>query len=206
VTPLVRARGAEIGLRTGALRRVQATFTAWTLGLDSELLFVGDAGTTTAGRPSRRDGIEISIDAALRSWLTFDTDLAWSRARFRDADPAGREVPGSVPRVGSLGLATDRDRFLFGSVRMRHLGARPLVEDGSVRSRATTLVNTGGGIRLSKRAALVVDVFNLFDARASDIDYFYTSRLPGEPLAGIDDLHTHPAVPRTVRIGLTLSY
>ena len=75
-----------------------------------------------------------------------------------------------------------------------------------MRSRPTTLVNAGGRVRLSRRAALVVEAFNLLGARASDIDYFYTSRLPGEPAAGIDDVHTHPALPRTLRVALTLSY
>jgi hypothetical protein len=206
VAPLVRARGAEAGIRTGLLPRVQATVTAWMLRLDSELLFVGDAGTTTAGRASRRHGVEISAEAALAPWLTFDADLAFSMARFGDADPGAREVPGSVPRVASLGLATDRDRLLFGSLRMRHLGGRPLTEDGTVRSRPTTLLNAGGGVRLSRRASLVIDAFNLLGARASDIDYFYASRLPGEPAAGIEDVHTHPALPRTLRVALTLSY
>jgi hypothetical protein len=41
---------------------------------------------------------------------------------------------------------------------------------------------------------VAVDVFNLFDAADSDIDYFYTSRLPGEPADGIDDIHTRAAV------------
>jgi hypothetical protein len=39
----------------------------------------------------------------------------------------------------------------------------------------------------------VVETFNLFDANVSDIDYFYASRLPGEPAYGVEDIHTHPA-------------
>ena len=57
VTPLVRARGAEVGVRTVAIRALQPP-SGWTLGLDSELVFVGDAGTTEASRPSRRTGVE----------------------------------------------------------------------------------------------------------------------------------------------------
>jgi hypothetical protein len=52
----------------------------------------------------------------------------------------------------------------------------------------------------------VLEAFNLFDANVSDIDYFYRSRLPGEPLEGVDDVHTHPAIPRTARIALLLSF
>src|SRR5262249_14956062 len=40
VTPLVRARGAEVGLRTVRIRGLQSTVALWYLGLDSELLFV----------------------------------------------------------------------------------------------------------------------------------------------------------------------
>ena len=59
----------------------------WRLALDSELVFVGDAGTTAASRPSRRQGIEWSNFVQLRRWLTLDADLAWSQARFTDGRP-----------------------------------------------------------------------------------------------------------------------
>ena len=61
-------------------------------------------------------------------------------------------------------------------------------------------------MRLSKRLAFIVNAFNLFDNRASDIDYFYRSRLAGEPPDGVADVHTHPAVPRTVRVALQVTY
>src|SRR5690606_11943005 len=88
-TPLVRAKGAEVGLRTSRLRGLHSTVSLWYLGLDSELLFAGDAGTTEAGGPSRRVGLEWTNDARLAPWLTVDADLAFSRARFRDDDRAG---------------------------------------------------------------------------------------------------------------------
>jgi hypothetical protein len=53
---------------------------------------------------------------------------------------------------------------------------------------------------------VVLEIFNIFDADASDIDYFYASRLPGEPAAGIEDVHTHPALPRSARIGVQFQF
>ena len=53
---------------------------------------------------------------------------------------------------------------------------------------------------------LALDVFNLFNAKDSDIDYFYTSRLPGEPAGGIDDFHSHPALPRAARLSLIVGF
>jgi hypothetical protein len=208
VTPLVRARGAEAGIRTVAIRGLQSTISFWTLGFDSELLFVGDAGTTEAGRPSRRSGIELTNYMRPHDWVTLDFDLSFSRARFTDADPAGRRIPGSLDRVISGGFAIDPPEDGDGpiaSFRLRHFGPRPLTADNSVKSGTTSLVNGEIGYRFH-RYLLVGQIFNLFDRQASDIDYFYTSRLPGEPLSGVDDVHTHPALRRTFRLSLQVRF
>jgi hypothetical protein len=206
VTPLVRAKGAEVGLRTVRIPKLQSTFTVWTLTLASELLFVGDAGTTEPSRPSRRTGIEWTNYYRPRRGLTFDADVARSRAQFTDHAPEGRYIPGAVDTVASLGVTVDPTRRVFGSLRLRYFGPRPLIEDNSVRSRDTSLVNGQVGYQLRRGVRIAVDLFNLLNATASDVDYYYTSRLPGEPLEGVDDLHTHPALPRTVRVGLLLDF
>jgi outer membrane receptor protein involved in Fe transport len=206
VTPLVRAKGAEIGLRTVRIRGLQSTVALWYLGLDSELLFVGDAGTTEAGRPSRRVGVEWTNYARLAPWLTVDADLAFSRARFNDDDPAGTHVPGALDRVISAGITCEPTPPLFGSLRLRHFGPRPLIEDASVASRSTTIWNGEIGYRVSSKVRMVLELFNIFDAKVSDIDYFYPSRLPGEPAEGIEDVHTHPALPRSARVAFHITF
>jgi hypothetical protein len=206
VTPLVRTRGAEIGARTVAIPGVQSTVALWHLALDSELVFVGDAGTTSASRPTGRYGVEWSTFAKPLPWLTVDADLAWSRARFTDDDPAGRHVPGAAEKVAALGVTADGGSRVVTSLRWRYFGSRSLVEDDAVRSRPTSLVNGQLGYRLSTRLSAIVDLFNVLDARVSDVDYFYRSRLPGEPLDGIDDVHTHPALPRTMRVMLAVGF
>jgi outer membrane receptor protein involved in Fe transport len=206
-TPIVHARGAEVGLRTVRIPGVQSTVTLGTLGFDAELLFVGDAGTTEAGRPSRRWGIEWTNYARPHPWMTLDFDLSFSRARFTDEDPAGDRVPGALDRVISGGVTIEEpEGGVFGSLRSRHFGPRPLIEDSSVQSKATTLVNGEVGYQFSRHLRLVAGIFNLFDSEVSDIAYFYTSRLPGEPLEGVDDIHTHTVLPRGVRVGLQFSF
>jgi hypothetical protein len=91
-------------------------------------------------------------------------------------------------------------------MRLRYFGPRPLIEDNSVRSRATSLVNLEGGYKFSSRVKVVVDLFNLFNAQDSDIDYYYTSRLPGEPIDGVADVHLHPTLPRTARFSLVVGF
>jgi hypothetical protein len=206
VTPLVRTRGGELGLRTVMIPRVHTTVAVWGLTLDSELAFAGDAGTTEAGRPSRRFGVEWANYYSPLPWLMVDADLSLSSARFTDGDPAGPALPGAVRQVASIGASVGELRRFSAGVRVRYLGPRPLVEDAAVTSRRSTAANVSGGYAITRRARLVVDVLNLLNSRDSDIDYFYASRLAGEPSDGVDDIHTHPVQPRTIRAGMQFDF
>ncbi|MBM40632.1 MAG: TonB-dependent receptor [Acidobacteria bacterium] len=204
--PLVPANGAEIGLRTVRLPGVQSTVALWYLSFDSELLFVGDAGISEASRPSRRLGVEWTNYVRFASWLTGELDLSFSRARFADEDPAGDFIPGALDRVIAGAITVAPNRRVHGSLRLRHFGPRPLIEDASVKSAATTIWNGEIGFNLNERATITVEGFNLLDSDVSDIDYLYESRLPGEPVGGIEDVHFHPSLPRTARVMLNLLF
>jgi len=73
-------------------------------------------------------------------------------------------------------------------------------------ARPTSLINLEAGYTFSKRLKLGVDVFNLLNAQDSDIDYYYTSRLAGEPAGGVADIHLHPTLPRTARVNLIVGF
>lgn len=205
VQPLVRAIGKEIGLRGAWLPNWHTTLALFRLDIDSELLFVGDAGATEASRPSRREGVEWTNHYRPWPWLYLDADFALSRARFTDADPAGSRIPGAVERVASIGAVVEREQGWFSSVRLRYFGPRSLIEDNSVRSNSSVLVNGRLGYRYDKSLTLSLDVLNLFDRKVSDIDYYYESQLMGES-APVADIHTHPAEPRTLRFTLQYQY
>jgi hypothetical protein len=206
VQGLVPTLGSELGLRWAPVPGVVASVAAWRLKVGSELVFVGDAGITEPSRASLRKGIEVSVRWLAMPWLAFDADLSASQARFRDADPAGPFVPGSVSRVASLGVTVQRLGPWSAGLHVRHIGPRPLIEDNSVRSGSLTLADLRIGYRMAPRVDLLLDVFNLADRAANDIEYFYRSRLAGEPAAGVDDRHVHPAEPRTVRLSLRMGF
>jgi outer membrane receptor protein involved in Fe transport len=134
-------------------------------------------------------------------WLLFDADLAWTHARFSDSDPAGDRIPNAVDKVGSV-AATVRDLGPWSaSLQWRYLGTGALIEDNSVRSHSSLTTNLRVNRRLGRQAELTLDVFNLFDRDVNDIEYFYESRLPNEPVP-VADRHVHPAEPRTLRLTL----
>ncbi len=205
VDPLVPATGAELGLRTAAWPGLQLYGALWGLDIDSELLFVGDGGITEPNRASRRYGVELGAFWTPLDWLIVDADYAWAHARFTESDPVGDYIPGAVETVVSLGLTVHRPDGWFGGGRLRYFGAAPLIEDDSVRSDPTMLVNLEAGYRFNERVRAFLTVFNVLDAEDSDITYFYESQLPGEATP-VEDIHFHPVEPRTFRFTVGLSF
>ena len=206
VTPLVPSKGMELGARTEWLPGLQSSLALWRLDLASELLFVGDAGETQPSRASRRHGFEWNNHYIAAPWLLFDLDLAASRSRYTQNDPAGNFIPGSIDKVASFGVTVTDQGPWSGAFQLRYFGPRPLIEDNSVRSASTTLAYARLAYQLNRKTRIALDVFNLFDKRASDIDYYYASRLPGEAADGESDRHFHPVEPRSVRLSLSYAF
>lgn len=203
VDPLVRSRGGEVGMRFSGAHDLRTTLSLWTLRLDSELLFVGDAGTTEPQGRSGRTGITIANFWRPVRALAVDGDLSFTRARYLDAPASARAVPGALESVIAAGAQwTPWTTGPTAVVRLRHFGAHPLIEDNSVRGRSTTLVNAGLGVPIGN-VRVTATVLNLLGNRGRDVQYYYASRLPGEPAGGIEDVHFHPVEPRQLRIGVS---
>ncbi len=200
---LIRTKGAEVGARLTGGSRWSTSASLWGLDIASEQVFQGDAATSEPSRPSRRTGIELSGECRLVDRVHMDADLAYSRARFTDSDPVGDRIPGAVEGVASVGIEYQQPSGEFAELRLRYFGPRPLIEDNTVRSTASTILNTRIGCCARGRWTVALEVFNLLDRAVSDVDYYYTSRLRGEPPQGIADVHTHPQAPRTIRLAVS---
>ena len=202
VEPLVAADALDLGMALRLTPALQLSAVVWALALDSELVYVGDGGATEASDASERYGVELSAYITPLSWLVIDVDYAWSHARLDVTGPDDR-IPNAVESVASLGLSVPQFGPWSGGLRLRYLGPAPLIEDNSVRSQTTTIVNLEGRYALSPLLDLSAGVFNLFDSTDNDITYFYESRLQGEPADGVADVHFHPVEPRHLRAALS---
>ena len=180
---------------------VTTTLGLWYLESESELVYVGDAGTSEAGPGSKRYGLEWAAYFRPVSWLTVDSELALSHARFKDAGD-GDHIPGSIDTMWSGGISMGAAEGFFCSLRGRFFAPRPLEETGRIESKSSFTLNARAGYR-RKNWEVAVDVLNLLDRDNNDIEYYYESQLRGES-APVSDTHLHPAEPRTVR--LTMSY
>src|SRR6266850_3214973 len=205
VPALVKTRGEEIGIRTEVISHLQSFLSLWRLALDSELVFKGDTGTTEASRPSLRRGIEWSNRYIPHDWLLVDLDLSASRAQFTDSDPKGSYIPGAIDRVASLGVTVKDLGPWSGTVHARYFGPRPLDEDNAHRSQSSTIFSARASYKAGAKTSVNLDVFNLFNRRSNDIEYYYPSQLRNET-SPVNDIHFHPAEPRTVRLALVARY
>ncbi|MDP2140800.1 MAG: TonB-dependent receptor [Gammaproteobacteria bacterium] len=195
---LAKARSTEIGMRTSAIANAQIAVSMFSMKLDSELLYVGDAGATEALGASKRRGIEIGAIYAPTEWLLVDTDLTFTKARLTGVGADDR-IPNSVDRTASLGLIVNNLNNWSGGLRVRYLGEAPLIEDNSMKSDSTFLLNAQTTYQINANWSVGLEVMNLLDSNDNDITYFYESRLAGEAMPQ-DDIHFHPVEPRSVRL------
>jgi len=79
-----------------------------------------------------------------------------------------------------------------------------LIEDGSVFSEPTTLVNLSAGYAW-QNVTLSVELFNALNSNDAVITYFFESQLPGEA-APVEDIHLHPVQPRQVRASIRYQF
>ncbi|USU06606.1 TonB-dependent receptor [Sphingomonadaceae bacterium OTU29LAMAA1] len=198
VAPLVRGDGREVGARVQR-GKVSLTATYWWLDVDSELRFVGDANSVEPTGASRRRGYELVGFWRPTSWLALDAIYTASHARYDNGD----RIPNAFENAASIGAAVTAGSW-EGSLRLRHLGPYPLIEDDSVRDRGSTVVNTRVAWKRG-RVELYGEVLNMLASRDKDIAYLYESYLPKVDTRGpVEGRISRIVEPRTVRIGIKI--
>jgi hypothetical protein len=210
--PIVRTRGAEVGVRTLAMHGLQSSISLWIIDSDSELIYTPEDGFTAPERPGRRFGVEWNNFYRPRPWLAFDFDAAWSSAEYRiDPNGEGRLIPDAIQGVVSSGVAVTGAR-VSASLRGRYIGRRPLVSNGEAYSQPSFVLNGQFGIRVNERMDVGIEAFNLLNREYDDIAYYFPTRLRDPRVGGQlepeaqPDYVTHPGEPRTIRAGLRVRF
>ncbi len=205
-SPLARAQGAEIGLRSKPWGpdRLELFTTFWWLDLKSELVFVGDAGTTAARGPTRRYGVEVGGRGQVYGPLYFNGSFTWTHAEFKDT---GLAIPLAPELTAYAALLLRWPEGLSSQLQMTYLGVRPLTEDRAIKAPSWLDFDLTERyqlpVKLSHgRLEAFLFVQNLFDTQWEQATFAFTSRLPNEPSGGVRDIHFVPGNPRFVMGGL----
>ncbi len=204
VPALVASKGAELGLRTEVVPGLQTSLALWRLDSDSELVYTADEGGTEPNGASKRRGIELNNHLVLGSWLLVDADMAWTHARYADANAngePGNAIGNAVGRVGLLGVTVHEGPWSGGLVT-RFIGSYPLSQDNSLRAPSAVSSNLQLTRVLTPRVSLQVDVLNLFDRKFYDIAYEQDYRIAPGQMVVPDGVTVHPGEPRALRMSL----
>lgn len=196
---LPRALGGELGIRN-SWEGGTVSLTAWGLDLGSELVYVGDEGTTEAGGRTRRTGLDFETRIRLTSWIWLDSDMTLAHGRFRDSPALESRIPLAPSRTATAGLTVRDAGPWTGGVRVRHVGSRPADERGDVTAFGWTLWELFAS-RSMGRARVFGAVDNLFGIAWNEAQFATTSRLRGEAMP-VNELHFTPGAPRAVQLGL----
>ncbi len=199
---LVRTKGAETGVRTKIIPGLDSSISVFMLDQDSEIVFQGDAGDTSASRASRRYGVELTNRYRPVSWIDIDADFAYSHAQFVGFDSEqqalfeslagfpqaqvgnapGNFIPNAPAIIASAGITLGEKTGPFGTLRWRYLGSSPLTEDNAFRSPATSIFNGRLGYRYENGWRIQLDVLNLLNTKANQITYAYGSLIKTDSL------------------------
>jgi hypothetical protein len=200
---LPTAKGYEFGFRTRALPRTDIFATYWFLDLSSELVFVGDDGTTEARGRTHREGMEFGVKVQPLDWLSFTGDFTYTtKAEFVDT---GTPIPLAPICTARADITVRLPWGLSSSFEMRYLGDRPADEERQFTARGYTLFNWTGRYRYRNLDAFL-SIENLTNVQWREAQFAFTSRLPGEPAQGVNDLHFTPGAPRSFLGGIAVHF
>ena len=203
-SPLARARNYEVGVRSKPWgpERVELIATLWQLDLKSELVFVGDEGTTEIRGATRRQGVEVAARGQVWGSLYLNGSVTWTKAEFRNGDA----IP-LAPEVTAYGAVLLRwPEGLTSQLQATYLGVRPLIEDRSVQSPSWIVFDLSERyqlpIKLSHgRLEAFLFIRNLFDTKWEQAIFAFESQLRNET-GPVSDIHIVPGNPRTFMGGV----
>jgi len=203
VDALVDTLGYEFGLRTffGSLN---ASIAIWALDIDSELVFIGDTGSTEdTGVGSERRGVEVTAYYYLNKVWTFDFEYAYSDANFDKKTDGSDAIPGALENVISAGVNAKLSDNFYTNFRLRYFDEYPL--DGGRTADSSMIANLRFAYNFTDNLSATLDVLNVFDSDDRDIQYFYESQLAGEA-APVEDIHFHVFEPRSYHVNVKYSF
>ena len=203
-SPLARGRNYEVGIRSRPWGPdgLELIATAWRLDLQSELVSVGDEGTTEIRGSSRRQGFEVAARGQVWGPLYVNGSFTWTHAEFRNGDA----IP-LAPEFTAYGAAILQwPEGLTSQFQATYLGVRPLTEDRSLKSPSWITFDLSERYRIPVklphgRLEAFLFIQNLLNTQWEQAIFAFDSRLRQEPTP-MTDIHFVPGNPRTFMGGM----
>lgn len=198
VTPITRAIGYEGGTRARLFNRWDVAAAVWRLDLASEVVWLGDEGTTEASERTKRYGLEFETRYEITPWLAADLDLTTTKSAFVVNRGNGDAVALAPRQTWAGGLSAQHPSGIRGGLRFYGVGDRPATQDEFIVAEGFTVFDLHLGYR-HRRFDVALDVENLFNTTYKSAQFATTSRVRSEPSTNA------PAPPGTCANGSRLA-
>ncbi len=194
---LPAAYGIDIGTVIKPFDRFVVNAAAWSLFLDQEFVYVGDAGIVEPSGRSRRFGIELGARYQVTDWLYAYSDINYTYARSTDESDGADLIPLAPDFTAVGGLTVNNLGPFSGSLTYRFVDDRAANEDNSIIADGYFVTDMNlSYTRKNWTYSLIVE--NLFDIEWNETQFATESRLFNEANS-VEEIHFTPGTPFYLR-------
>lgn len=169
----------------------------WSLFLQQEFVYVGDAAIVEPSGKTSRYGLDFGLRYQIADWLYFNTDINYTHARSTE-EPDGQDYIPLAPDLTSAGGFSFKDLGNFsGGLSYRYIKDRPANEDNSIVAEGYFVTDFNLNYSHDNWTfGLIVE--NLFDTEWNETQFATESRLFSEP-SSVEEIHFTPGAPFFLR-------
>lgn len=201
---LPAAYSADFGAILKPSKKLVINAALWSLFLDQEFVYVGDAAIVEPSGKTRRFGVDLGLRYQLTDWLYANGDINYTYARSTEEQEGQDFIPLSPDLTSSGGLSF-RDLGNFsGGINYRFVKDRPANEDNSIVAEGYFITDLNLNYAWNNwTLGLIVE--NLFDQEWNETQFATESRLFNEATS-FEEIHLTPGTPFYLRGKISVSF
>lgn len=201
---LPAAYSADFGAIIKPSKKLILNAALWSLFLEQEFVYVGDAAIVEPSGKTQRYGVDFGLRYQLTDWLYANGDINYTYARSAE-EPEGQDYIPLSPDLTSSGGLSFRDLGNFsGGISYRFIKDRPANEDNSIVAEGYFITDLNLNYAW-KNWTLGLIVENLLDQEWNETQFATESRLLNEP-SSFEEIHFTPGTPFYLRGKISVSF
>ncbi|MGS0527597.1 TonB-dependent receptor [Zobellia nedashkovskayae] len=198
------AYGGDLGAIFKPMDKLVINAALWTLFLDQEFVYVGDAGIVEPSGKTKRLGVDFGLRYQLTDWLYANGDINYTYARSTEEADGEDFIPLAPDLTSSAGLSFIDVKNFSGGINYKYVKNRPANEDNSIVAEGYFVTDLNLNYSI-KNWTLGVIIENLFDTEWNETQFATESRLFNEA-ESVEEIHFTPGIPFYLRGKISVNF